>query len=73
MTYVLLCRWHISAEKRHIFLFTEFFSLTECTELTEILMVFYYPIAEGDEGEACDEAEAGVGDEATDVAVLEHL
>ena len=33
-------------------------------------MLFYYPISEGDEGEACDEAEAGVSDEATDVAVL---
>ena len=43
------------------------------TELTEIFMLFYYPIAEGDEGEACDEAEEDVGDESADIAVLEHL
>lgn len=35
--------------------------------------LFYYPIAEGDEGEACDEAEEDVGDESADIAVLEHL
>ena len=49
------------------------FSLTECTEFTEILMLFFYTIAEGDEGEACDEAEEDVGDESADIAVLEHL
>ena len=55
----------ISRRKKDIFfLFTEFFSLTECTE---ILMLFYYPIAEG------DEAEEDVGDESADIAVLEHL
>ena len=36
-------------------------------------MLFYYPIAEGDEGEAYDEAEEDVGDESTDIGVLEHL
>lgn len=36
-------------------------------------VLFYYPIAEGDEGEACDEAEEDVGDESADIAVLEHL
>ena len=36
-------------------------------------MLFYYPIAEGDEGEACDEAEEDVGDESADIAILEHL
>ena len=45
----------------------------KCTELTENLILFYYPIAEGDEGEACDEAEEDVGDESTDIAILEHL
>lgn len=43
------------------------------TECTEIFILFYYPIAEGDEGEACDEAEEDVGDESADIAVLEHL
>ena len=52
------------------FISRSFFSLTECTE---IFMLFYYPIAEGDEGEACDEAEEDVGDESADIAVLEHL
>ena len=45
----------------------------ELMECTEILMLFYYPIAEGDEGKACDEAEEDVGDESADIAVLEHL
>ena len=45
----------------------------KCEIFNSVSGLFYYPIAEGDEGEACDEAEEDVGDESADIAVLEHL
>ena len=102
----MLCRWHISAEKKTVFYLSwsfifylpqiaqifydlrslvfifhrwhEFHELI-CVYLWNLwgeydkLMLFYYPISEGYESDACDEAEEDVGDEATDVAMLEHL